>query len=135
MVKWILHQYKVKIHPKQTLLLIQVGMVLFIIMNDYDKLWKSSSKPQDGIRGRQSHDSSHGNHERHGYENEAADIHYEDIDNVIDIDNVENIDKFPDYIELNWKNYECLNVCMNENNYNAQEYIELKTMITITQVY
>ncbi len=47
---------------------------------DYDKIWKASSKPQDGIRGHQSHDSRHGNSERnHGYDNEGADIHYEEI--------------------------------------------------------
>ncbi len=55
----------------------------------YDKLWNSRSKPQDGIRGRQSPESigshsnskrSHGNSERsHGYDNEGADIHYEEI--------------------------------------------------------
>ena len=47
--------------------------------NDYDKIWKASSKPQDGIRGRQSHDSSHVNTAKHGYDNEGADIHYEEI--------------------------------------------------------
>ncbi len=61
--------------------------------NPYDKIWKASSKPQDGIRGPQSRSSrsSHksNNSRQHGYDNDAADIHYEDINDV------------PEYLELN----------------------------------